>query len=509
VGDDVLLQQVMNDPNCFVFNEMFPGGFTPQFGGTIDDMSLVGGIKGSHSGLRWDLSAGVGRSEAYFIIQNTVNASLGPDTPTKFNPGTYTETDQNINLDLAYPFEIGLYSPLNIAGGLEYREEKFVVTEGDQNSFVIGPLFDQGFSIGSNGFPGFGLDLAGSWTRRNMAGYLDFESDVLSMWRLGLAGRAEYFDTFGATGTAKISTLVKVFEEGNVLELLAIRATGNTGFRAPTPGQANVSNVTTIVAPGQNTLVNRGTIPPTNPIAMAFGGKELTPEKALNASGGLIAKFFEFLTLTSDFYWIKVSDRISQSATIALSPADAMALEESGIPGASDLSEFRYYTNAFDTITTGVDVIATANADWTAGQTALTLAFNYNKTKVDSYTEGVIDDQRILELENWTPKERFVGSLSHSVSDFTILGRFNFFGNFMDPQSSGDYEYGSQYTLDLQASYRIGGIFTVTVGAENVLDSYPDKEMPLLADILGLQYPQNAPSSAYGGYWYGRVEAKF
>ncbi len=509
VGDNVLLQQVIDDPNCFVFNEMFPGGFTPQFGGDIDDVSLVAGIKGQFdSGLRWDLSAGVGQSNVVFVIKNTVNASLGPQTPVKFNPGAYRQVDQNLNLDLAYPLEVGFYSPINIAGGFEYRDERFIVTEGDRKSFEIGPLFDQGFSIGSNGFPGFGYDQEGSFTRRNLAGYLDLESDIFSRWRVGLAGRTEHFDSFGTTATAKASTRVKLFEEGTFLELLALRGTANTGFRAPTPGQANVTNVTTIVRPLDNTLVNRGTIPPTNPIAMSKGGKELEPERSLNFSGGLIAKFFEFLTLTGDFYYIKVKDRISQSATQILTPEEALALEESGVPGASDLDEFRYYTNAFDTITTGVDLISTISLDWSgAGQTGFTLAYNWNKTKVDDYITGVIDEQRIFELEHWVPRHRFVGSVTHTIADLQLLGRFNYYGSFMDPQSSYDFLYGSQYTVDAELSYTIVDTFTAVFGVENLLDSYPDEQDNMT--LLGNRYPQNAPSGAYGGFWYARLDAHF
>ncbi|MEM9489454.1 MAG: TonB-dependent receptor, partial [Myxococcota bacterium] len=289
VGDDELLEAVINDPNCFVFNELFPGGFTPQFGGDISDLSLVGGVRGElPSGLRWDLSAGVGQSDASFIIQNTVNASLGPETPTSFRPGDYRQTDQNLNLDLVYPLK--LVREINIAGGLEYREEKFTVTEGDRASFEIGPLFDQGFSIGSNGFPGFSTDQASSFRRRNVAGYIDVEGDILPQWPAGLAVRAENFDTFGSTFNGKLSSRYNILRDSGVFNTLAVRIIAGTGFRAPTPGQANITNVSTEFNVELGDLVNRGTIPPTNPIAQARGGKELEPETSINAGAGLVTR---------------------------------------------------------------------------------------------------------------------------------------------------------------------------------------------------------------------------
>ena len=210
--------------NCFVFNERFPGGFTPQFGGRVSDMSLVGGVRGiTDFGLTWDLSANIGQNETKFIIQNTVNASLGPSSPTEFSPGTYRETDQTFNLDFTVPFEIGTFSPLTVAFGGEYRKETFTIVAGDTASFDIGGLantgggaaqgfvagFDQtsdplnptidtsgtnlipaGFSIGSNGFPGFSNDIAGSFDRENVAGYIDLAADVVEEW--DAAGRRSY-----------------------------------------------------------------------------------------------------------------------------------------------------------------------------------------------------------------------------------------------------------------------------------------------------------------------------
>lgn len=513
VGDtpelEALLEAVKADPNCFVFNELFTGGFTPQFGGDVDDFSLVGGVRGEFaSGLRWDLSAGVGQSEVDFLITDTVNASLGPNTPTQFKPGTYRQTDQNLNLDLVYPWDVGvLFSPINVAAGLEYREERFTIFEGDRASFEAGPLADQGFSVGSNGFPGFSTAQAGSFTRRNVALYADLEADLLARWTLGVAGRMEHFDTFGTTATAKVATRLTLVEDGSFIDSIALRATSGTGFRAPTPGQANVSNVSTIGRP-DGSLVNRGTIPPTNRLAVQRGGKELDPERSVNFGGGLVFQLLDVLSLTADYYFIRVNDRISQSANQTLTADEARDLEATDVVGAGDLGEFRFYTNAFDTTTQGMDVVASYNLDFaSAGETQLSAAYNWNRTDVEYFVPKVINDQRITELQEYLPEHRFVSTVTHTWAGLRLMGRLSFFGEFKHPEGSGDFIYGSQWLADFEASYTVQRELSLVLGVRNAFNSFPDPHPN--PTNTGNKYPENAPAGSNGGFWYTRLEASF
>lgn len=505
MNDAALLQQVIDDPNCFVFNELFPGGFTPQFGGDIEDLSLTAGVRGKLPwGLRWDLSGGVGQSDAFFLIKNTVNASLGPDTPTTFNPGSYRQTDQNVNFDVVYP--LGTALDLNLAAGAEYREEKFTVVEGDRASFERGPFFAEGFSIGSNGFPGFSTDQAGSFRRRNVAGYIDVEGFLTPKWPAGLAFRAENFDSFGSTFNGKLSTRYSVLENAGPINNLAVRAMAGTGFRAPTPGQANVTNVSTVFDNDVGELINRGTIPPTNPIAASKGGEELEPETAINATAGVVARLMDTLSITTDFYYIKVKDRISQSATQTLTPEEAVMLEESGVVGATNLGEFRFFTNAFDTTTLGVDVVSTYELTWQrAGSSLFSVAYNFNQTKVDDFEVGVIDEERISELEDGLPRHRVVVSATQLYKNIRVLGRVNFYSSFLDPDNTQDFRFGSQVLVDFEGSYRLSETLTLILGVQNAFESFPD-ESPLRTDVGNL-YPENAPGGSNGGFWYTRLQA--
>jgi iron complex outermembrane receptor protein len=103
VPDSAALAEVFAREECFSFREIFPGGFTPRFGGDVTDAAFAAGVRGEmENGLRWDVSVGAGLNDVDFFINNTVNASLGPATPTEFNPGDYTQIEQMLNIDFAY-----------------------------------------------------------------------------------------------------------------------------------------------------------------------------------------------------------------------------------------------------------------------------------------------------------------------------------------------------------------------------------------------------------------------
>ena len=201
---------MLADPNCWAFSQIAPGGFTPQFGGQIVDASITGGFTGElDSGIYYDISASYGRSAVDYFINNTVNGNMAgrDDTPRNFRPGSYIQSERSANIDVSIPVDVASFaSPLNIAGGLEYRVEQFEIKNGDPNSFFIdNDLAAQGFSIGSNGFPGFKPEDAGKFDRNSFAAYVDFEADITDRFLAGVAVRFEDFSDFGTTTNAKLS----------------------------------------------------------------------------------------------------------------------------------------------------------------------------------------------------------------------------------------------------------------------------------------------------------------
>ncbi len=496
VPDPTALGQVFSDPNCFSFQEIFPGGFTPRFGGDVEDVALTAGVRGETTGgIIWDISAGYGSNEVDFFINNTVNASLGPNTPVNFDPGLYKQTDFNLNLDTAY----AVNDQLNIAGGLEYRDEEFEIGIGQLESYQIGPLADQGFSAASNGFPGFGDIAAGSWSRANYAAYADVEWLPLDNWTIGVAARWEDFDDFGTTTNYKVATNFRA------TDTFAIRGSWSTGFRAPTPGQSNAFNVSTEFDLVLMDLVNNGTIPSTNPVAELRGGVALEPEESTNATVGVIFDIGP-ISVTADYFNIEVSDRLSVSQLFSLTQQEVDDLIASGVTSAGNLQNFRFFTNDFDTETQGLDIVATTALDWANGTTDLTFSFNNTETRVKSFNPATLDNTRIRELQEGLPDTRYNLTANHTVGDWRFLARISHFGEWFDSEDGRVYD--GEYLVDAEAAYQINDAMGIVLGAQNIFDQYPE-ENPGARDGVGNQYSQFSPFGFNGGFWYLRFNYDF
>ena len=426
VPDPDALAEVFERDDCFTFQEAQgsfpgrPGGFTPRFGGNTTDQAVLLGIKGTNPSptFTWDLSASYGRHHSDFFIFNTVNASLGPDSPTSFDPGDYIQADTNVNFDVTFPVNEQLF----LAAGLEYRTETFEIVKGQPESYEIGPLAFQGFSSGSNGFPGFGDIAAGSWSRSNYASYVEAEVKPLENWLLAGAVRYENFDDFGSTTNYKLATNYGFTDE------LKVRGSYSTGFRAPTPGQQNAFNVTTEFgsdSQGNFILVNKGTIPSTHPAAELVGGKGLEPEKSKNFTVGAVVNN-DALSLTIDYFNITVEDRMTVSSDTTLTEVQIEQLESTGI-NARNLQEFRFFTNDFATETQGIDLVVTAPV----GTGELSFAYNYTDTKVTEYNEKLLNTQRITLLEKGLPRHRWNVTLTQALTDnLGVLGRVHFYDSW-------------------------------------------------------------------------------
>ena len=495
VPDPVALARVFEDPNCFTFQELFPGGFTPQFGGDAMDASVVAGVKGqAHGGLLWDASVSLGRNGIDFFIDNTVNASLGPESPSSFDPGIYRQSELNLNVDLNY----AVNDVVNVAGGAEFRDEHFEIGLGEDASWVIGPFAAQGFSSGSNGFPGFSDIAAGAWHRVNFAVYGDLEMRSRDdRWTLGAALRTERFADFGTTANGKLAGRLALGEA------LAVRGSISTGFRAPTPGQQNAFNVTTGFDRTLRELVNNGTIPSTSRVAEVVGGKPLDAEKSVNASLGFVVDAGAF-SVSADYFRIALSDRIALSQVFSLDPADAERLIAEGITSARNLANFRFFTNEFDTRTQGVDVVASfvsggEGGSGGAGGTEFSLAFNHTNTKVIRYNPQVLDEVRIRQLEDALPGTRWMASARRTLAGVSALARLSYYAGWFDARDARAYP--GEYLVDLEASYPVTEAASVTIGAQNALNRYP-QENPDAATVAGNRYSSQTPFGASGGFVY-------
>ena len=491
IPDPTILAAVQADDNCWSFVELFPGGFTPSFGGDVTDASLAAGVRGeTDNGLRWDFSAGYGMNDVDFFISNTVNASLGPATPTTFNPGDYTQSETMLNADFGY-------SPTdntNLAFGAEWRKEQFEITVGQEESFAIGVLADQGFSAASNGFPGFSNIAGGVFDRRNFSIYVDGEWEPTDQLLLGAALRYEDFDDFGTTTNYKVAGNYRITDN------FGVRATISTGFKAPTPGQSNAFNVSTEFDLVLQDLVNNGTVPSTSGPALLRGGRPLEPEESTNFTAGA---FFTVgaLDVTVDYFQIDVDDRISLTQDFALTPAEVDQLIAEGITSAGNLANFRFFANDFDTETKGFDVVATLPVEWAAGDTVFGLAFNSTDTKVANPGQN-IGATRIREYEEGLPETRWNLSANHNTGDWRFLVRASYYDDWYDSEDGNTYS--GETLVDLEAGYAFSEALSVVLGAQNAFDVQPE-ENPGAAAGVGNIYSQFSPFGFNGSFWYLRL----
>ena len=511
---------------------IFPNGFTPRFRSTNTDISAVGGYKGDIGGLHYDASLGFGQNRIKYYISDTFNPSIGPDSPTSFYAGSLEQRELNANLDLSYPLDIGLASPLNIAGGLEYRRESFLIGAGDAASYTQGIYASQTVKradgttflvthpVGSNGFPGYGPISIVDRSRGSYAAYLDLEVDVTPRFTLGGAVRYEHYADFGGT------TNVKATARYAINDAIALRGAASTGFRAPTPGQLYLRNLQTSFIGTNPVPVQVATLSPGDAAAKYYGATALKPEESVNFSGGIVLTPTSSFTVTADYYNIKVANRIGLTSNFTVTDADRVQLAALGVVDPNSLGVVRYFTNGFATRTQGVDLVASYRATTGWGKLGSSLAVNYNRTKLvsrrtitlaDGRAGQLIDDVRQRDIESLLPRWRGVFTQTAEAGPIDITARANYFGKFTNnqlPANGGNKTFGAEVSFDLEVGVKIADKFRIAVGAENIFDNYPDKETRLLypstgSPASGFIYPDGSSLGVLGGFWYLRASAEF
>jgi iron complex outermembrane receptor protein len=487
----------------------FPGGYNPDFGADLTDMSFVLGLEGDLTDtLTWDLSGRYAENEVEYSLSDTINPSLGRLSPLSFKPGILTQEESGINLDFVKSFA---NSPLNVAFGAEFRNETYKIEAGDQASVENGPTAAI-FGVGSDGFQGFSPDSAGSFESDSYAGYV--ETDLTDRLSGAVALRYEDYDEFGDTTDWKVSGRYQF------TDAFAIRATANTGFRAPTPGQVNTLNVTT-TSDSSGNLIPNGTYPVNHPVAVALGAVPLVPEESEAYTVGLVWDAAERTSVTLDFYHIEIDDRVAL-LTNTIGPEEVALLEAAGIDNAALLlnSNANFFVNGFDSEVEGIDLALTSAFDLGGGDLVADLRWNYNTQEVSNVTPGTINDARVFDLENQIPENRGVLSFNwDSGGMFGALLRLNYYdgwdttaGLFDDPSDDPEFDtfsYGSTLLVDAEVSMTFNDMFTVTLGGENIFDEYPDDELDGTLDFLGVNYALTSPYGFNGGFYYLRLSASF
>ena len=530
----------VQDSNNFLFTSIYPAGFTPRFVGISKERWGTVGWKGSLAGgLTWDLSGTIAKNTLTLSMYDSLSPTYGPASQTSFQFGTLSQKERNANLDFTYPVNVGFFSPLTLAWGGEYRKEIYGQSAGDPQSYGAGPfaapqnIYVEGppgvFSFvrtiagrqpGASGYGGTSPTYAGSWSQWSWGVYGAAEADITEALSMGIAGRYEHYNTFGGSFVYKVNGIYKVSPQ------FSARATIGTGFHAPSPGQSHDAILTTNFVAGNQ--VQTGTYPVDSPISQFYGATSLKPEKSHNYGAGVVIKPVPTLTFTIDGYIINVKGRIGVSRTHSVTAAEILLEPELAAVGEG--GDVNFFTNATDTRTRGIDLVGTWRHVLFDGNLSTTLAYNYNKSKVTKFDPLVISNEQRINVAHLAPNHRATLSANYVRGPWALNARENYYGwwtNASDYPVERDIagnitkgqKFGAKFTTDLDVSYTFMEHYTLTVGANNLFDTHPDKiansaDNPIYvltnSTADGQVYPRTGgPFGINGGFWYARLRVKY
>ncbi|CAN5272567.1 TonB-dependent receptor [soil metagenome] len=479
---------------------VYPNGFVPHIRLKLDDVGATVGLRGQLSGWSWDLSDTLGISTSAFSVADTVNTSLGVTGPTAFKAGGARYL-QNVAA-LSVSRKLALLAGGNLAFGVERRDENYQIRSGEAASF---------FGAGAQGFPGFNPPIPVDARRNAWSFYADAELSPITALTLGAAVRHERYSDFGNATTGKLTLFFKP------VDLFAIRATASTGLRAPSLQQQYFSTVT-----GQSVggvLVNVGTFAVSDPVAIALGAEPLRREKSKNLSAGVVFTPGGNFTLSADFYHIEIADRIALSETLSGTAVTAV-LKAAGITNAS---QARFFTNALDTTTEGVEVTAnwrkrlSANAKLGLTASYARIANSVDRLATNAKVPGLalLGPVSLALLNTAQPKDKLTFSGRIDAGAFSLNANVVRFGEFTAISVVNPQTYGAVTTADLTAEFHVADRFTadrftLALGVLNLTDAYPDLTVERnLTQGGGLLYPEVGAVGTNGREYFVRATVYF
>jgi iron complex outermembrane recepter protein len=524
------------DPSTNVTTYPYPFGFDPLEASEETDYSAAAGLKGVAALWNWDLSSTYGRDHFDAYTNNSANAgvfnSTGDPTPLNYYDGYLQTTQWTSNLDVNRDFDVGRSGPLNVAYGLEYRRESYGIGAGIPISYIDG---------GAQSYPGFTPTDAGTHYRNVDAAYVDLAVQPIDPLRVDIAGRYEHYSDFGSASVGKLTARYDFTQQ------FAVRGTISNGFRAPTLAEEYYSstNVTPTTAFVQ--------LPPDSPGGKLIGlGNGLQPEHSMNYSFGLVWRPLPDVIATLDLYHINITNRIvatgnlygtlngvaqpSAPAINAAIAANGNELDPSVV--ATGTTGVTLFANGIDTSTQGADLVFTFPADYGFGHVDWSVGATFNETDVTKIPAtpaqlaglSLYDATAISDLETASPRYVIdlgalwkVNRLAVNLQE-QIYGPTAEWDNDDGDNPSNVPEYfkstiGVTPITNLDVSYRLTRQFTLSAGALNLFNSYPNRyNSTLLAhydsfkygDTLGVfQYPMFSPFGIDGGYYYVRGTLTF
>lgn len=501
---------------------IYPNGFLPLISSDIADASLSAGVRGVAAGWSWDIGGVYGQNGFEFGVHNSVNTSMGTTSPRDFYAGALRFNQMTFNGDITRQFGTA-FGLLNVAAGAEFRRDNFKLERGDEDSYRVGP-FDilDGPNAGrpaapfAQVFPGFRPEDETDASRNNVAGYVDLELSPTDALLIGLAGRAERYSDFGSTTDAKIALRYEL------LRGLAVRGAMQTGFRAPSLGQSYFSAVSTnfINVGGVSTPFEIRTFAVGSLGGRLLGAVPLKAEESEGVSAGVTFNPVRFFSLTADWYRVNIDDRIVLSGNFIDSTV-ANLLEDNGIVGVSGA---RYFTNAINTRTTGLDIVASLAVDLsTKGLVRLTAGFNENRTKVlqvdptppqlAAVSAALFDRTERSRLEEGQPRNRISLTSTYDLNRFGLMVHTSRYGKVVSrpgqTSPANDQVFEPKWITDLSLSYKLTSQFSLALSGSNIFDVYPDTNITPNQTRGIYLYNGLTPFGFNGAFWSVRATYEY
>lgn len=486
---------------------VYPLGYRPVPTGDNRDIAVAAGIRSDEGAVAWDLSANYGQNRYEAGVRNSLNPSLGPTSPRRFFTGAYETELFTLNADASSDYDIGLANPMTVAIGAEYRYETFQSEAGEPLSYAAGPFLD--LAVGAQAGGGLRPSETRDISRDVISTYIELSTELADSFLLDLAARYEH------SGDYEDSIAGKAAIRWDFSEFLSFRASISNSFRAPSLVQIGYGTSSLSFGPGGQ-LQSIQTLQVDDPLARALGASDLEAEKSENFSIGFTGRIGDDFRFSVDAYQINVNDRITLSERV---DASAAPLAVQALFAARGITAVNFFTNAVDTETQGIDVVATYGFEEAfGGALNLTAAYSFSETDITDVRNfgpvTVIGVEEANTVEGAAPKSKFVFTADWTDETWSVLGRlthygeatriFNFGGGYEPEQT-----YGGKWQLDAEIGFNVTDNINLYVGASNLLDEYPDLSNSEIFYFGNFPYDVLSPIGFNGRYVYTGVRASF
>jgi len=442
-------------------------GFQPTFKTNIADNFDILGAKFDAGEFKIDVSGTFGINTVDYTIGNTLNPDMGALSPTRFEAGGYDYSSLIGNVDISRSFD-----KVSVIFGAEYKKENFKASEGEPASY---------FGGGAQSFPGLQPSNRVDADRGSFGAYANVDFDITDALLLGGAARYENYDDFGGNTSFKVNGRYKFGKKAT------IRSSFSTGFRAPSLHQVYLSNVQTLVS--GNTISNQGTFNNVDPVIRnGLGVPQLKAETSTNITAGVTVKPMRNFAISLDYYKVAIDDRVLFTGEIGFDNVAGNNPVET-ILTANNITSLKFFTNAVNTETQGVDVVASYdNIRFPKGKLGFNFAVNWNETMiVDEITTPtllaangyeIFNRKEASRIESARPKIKGLFGIKYEQDKFNIMLNNTLFGpvkwrHASDPTK--DQTFSGKTITDVVFGYNIYKWMKFNLIVNNAFNVYPDE----------------------------------